>query len=129
MSYALVWLRREVLPMLLEEKEETILYWLGKEVAKKERLRDLISLRIYFEKNGLGRLSIQKREKDQILLLLQDSPLSSASVTSAGALSLECGMVTYAMEELFQQKGEGSVHWTDPQSKSPSLEIKVTFLS
>ncbi|WP_028987778.1 DUF2507 domain-containing protein [Thermicanus aegyptius] len=128
MSKSLIWFRTEVVPLFLEEYENSLLYWIGKEMAERERLKDFISLRHYFEKNGLGKLSIKKREKDHILLLLHDSPLSSASAASVGTLSLECGMVTYAMEELFQQKGEGSVHWTDPQSNSPSLEIKVAFL-
>ncbi|MBE3554353.1 MAG: DUF2507 domain-containing protein [Thermicanus sp.] len=128
MSQSLIWFRTEVIPLFLEEYEAPLLYWIGKEIAKREKLNDFISLRLYFEKKGLGRLSIKKKEKDHILLLLHDSPTSSASAASVGTFSLECGLVTYAMEELFQQKGEGSVHWTDTQSESPSLEIKVAFL-
>lgn len=125
MPESLIWFRTRVLPLLLEEDEESILFWLGIELAKKERLSDFISLRSYFEMNGLGSLRITDRAKGRIILDLEKSPLCMTEERPVLPLSLEIGLITYTMESLFQEKVEGGAEWV--KSPDGSSVARFTF--
>ena len=67
-GYELV--RDHILRSVLGKHEEEVLYWAGKELARKFPLFTLDEAPLFFEQAGWGALSIEKEEKDEIVYIL-----------------------------------------------------------
>ncbi len=67
-GYELV--RDHILRSVLGKHEEEVLYWAGKELARKFPLFTLDEAPLFFEQAGWGTLSIEKEEKDEIIYIL-----------------------------------------------------------
>ncbi|OCS88398.1 YslB family protein [Caryophanon tenue] len=60
-------LREDVLRSILGKNEEDILYWAGKDVARKYPLSDELAIAEFFIKAGWGLLTLEKEKKDERL--------------------------------------------------------------
>lgn len=58
-------LRDHVLPSILGKHEDDILYWAGKEVARKFPIFSIDELPVFFTEAGWGPLHLEKTEKDE----------------------------------------------------------------
>ncbi|WP_269050525.1 DUF2507 domain-containing protein [Sporosarcina sp. G11-34] len=65
-------LRDHVLPSILGTHEEDILYWLGKELARKFPIFSLDELSSFFAEAGWGLLLIEKTSKHESFYTLKD---------------------------------------------------------
>lgn len=63
-------IRDNILRSVLGKHEEEVLYWAGKELARKFPLFTLDEAPLFFEQAGWGILSIEKQEKDEIIYIL-----------------------------------------------------------
>ncbi|UCZ52184.1 YslB family protein [Bacillus shivajii] len=89
-------LRNVLLPELLGEDEEMILYWGGKSIARRIDSENLQDLEAFFKHAGWGSLSLLKEKKSERLYELV-SPIT----TQDRPISLECGFLAQAIEQQY----------------------------
>lgn len=63
-------IRDNILRTVLGKHEEEVLYWAGKELARKFPLFTLDEAPLFFEQAGWGILSVEKQDKDEIIYVL-----------------------------------------------------------
>ena len=63
-------IRDNILRTVLGKHEEEVLYWAGKELARKFPLFTLDEAPLFFEQAGWGILSVEKQDKDEIIYKL-----------------------------------------------------------
>ncbi|WP_208560430.1 DUF2507 domain-containing protein [Marinilactibacillus kalidii] len=99
----LMLLREQLLPNLLGEEMDDILYWAGKELARTSIVDDEQSLIQLFEDNGFGHLSLanEKKNKKEYVLsgLIVTARLTDRNVAS---FSLEAGFLAQQHQEIHQ---------------------------
>ncbi|EGQ22401.1 YslB family protein [Mammaliicoccus sciuri] len=83
-------LRDHLLPTLLGKHEDDILYWLGKDMARKFPILSLDELPAFFAEAGWGQLAIEKTVKQETHYTLHNSSLLELS---GGSCSLEAGFL------------------------------------
>lgn len=74
-------IRDHLLPSILGKHEEDVLYWAGKEIARKFPLFSMDELPSFFLEAGWGQLSLEKETKDELHYIL--------TTTDDGALNIE----------------------------------------
>lgn len=67
-------LRDYALPTILGKHEEDVLYWVGKDLARKFPCSDLQLIISFFEDTGWGVLSLEKELKDGYIFNLTNEP-------------------------------------------------------
>lgn len=90
-------LRDTVLPLLLGKHEDDILYWAGKEVARKFPIFSLEELPTFFQEAGWGLLTLEKESKDEAIYHLTHSALSELN---GGSCQLEAGFIAEQYQKL-----------------------------
>lgn len=65
-------LRDHVLPSILGQHEDDILYWAGKEVARKFPVFAIDELAVFFQEAGWGELILNKTTKEEAFYLLKN---------------------------------------------------------
>ncbi|WP_228551026.1 YslB family protein [Sporosarcina cascadiensis] len=83
-------MRDHLLPTLLGKHEDEILYWLGKDMARKFPVLSLEELPAFFKEAGWGQLTMDKTIKHEIHYILHNSSLLELS---GGSCSLEAGFL------------------------------------
>ena len=91
-------LRDHVLPNILGQHEEDILYWAGKEVARKFPVFTIEELPTFFSEAGWGKLSLYKTSKDDVFYYLQDEP-NILNVRNR-TFSLEAGFIAEQYQKI-----------------------------
>ncbi|KFZ42446.1 hypothetical protein JS80_09955 [Anoxybacillus sp. KU2-6(11)] len=95
--------RQELLPNLFGKETPFILYWAGKDLARKYPLATIDDVIAFFEQAGWGNLSLLEEKKDQCELRLE-GPLVAMRFDYGGdcTFQLEAGFLAQQFE---QQKG------------------------
>jgi predicted hydrocarbon binding protein len=65
-------LRDHVLPSLLGNHEDEILYWAGKEVARKFPVFSIEELPVFFQEAGWGPLQLEKTSKEEAFYTMKN---------------------------------------------------------
>ncbi|MFA9558661.1 DUF2507 domain-containing protein [Evansella sp. AB-rgal1] len=78
-------LRHVLLPELLGEEEESLLYWAGKSLSRKLQVEDLPT---FFEKANWGTLTLEKEKKNE-----RHYELVAPLMEHERPFSLECGFI------------------------------------
>ncbi|MDG5786924.1 DUF2507 domain-containing protein [Evansella sp. AB-P1] len=81
-------LRHVLLPELLGEEEESLLYWAGKSIARKVNVENFEDLPAFFEKANWGQLTLVKEKRNERIFELI-SPLMHHN----RPFTLECGFL------------------------------------
>jgi len=124
------WFRTEVFNVILLEYEKEILYWRGKEIARKEDLSDYQKLQSFFAEMSLGNLDYCNLEGQKHRVVITDSPLSTMHEGTEKTIALECGIVTGALQLIFKKSGEGVARWiSNPTTQPPYIEVNVILSS
>lgn len=84
-------IRDYVLPSILGQHEEEILYWSGKELARKFPLQDPTEIIQFFERANWGMLSLEKLSKSEASYRL--APTADASKLIGRKYSMEAGFI------------------------------------
>lgn len=88
------------LPELFGEEKETLLYFLGRNLARKFEFSSLEDLSLFFEKMGLGTLDLVKdKKKIKTFYLLSDAIVTKLKSNIETDFRLEAGIIA----EVFQQ--------------------------
>jgi predicted hydrocarbon binding protein len=96
-SYEL--LREDIIQSLLGKDTDEILYWTGKNLARKYNLDNFDSIIAFFQHSGFGKLEITKEKKDHLDLKLT-SPLIEQRFNDNRNISyyLEAGFLAQSIE-------------------------------
>ncbi|KRN33559.1 DUF2507 domain-containing protein [Weissella halotolerans] len=99
--YAVSVLRDELLPELLQDDEQSILYWAGKSLARRQTLRTLTDIQHYFQRAGFGDLTLVKESKTQLDWQLSGRLVADRLAKRSNAnFTLESGFLAQAIQEL-----------------------------
>lgn len=120
-------LRDHVLPNILGVHEGDILYWAGKDVARKFPIFHIEELPTFFTEAGWGQLTLEKTKKEEAFYLL-DGNFSSLN-TKERTFHLEAGFIAEQYQKLngsltecfseIKQKGKLITFQVKWDSKSP----------
>ncbi|SDN57266.1 DUF2507 domain-containing protein [Alkalicoccus daliensis] len=86
-------LRHELLPILLGEEENIILYWGGKSLARKHKLMETEALQNWFQEANWGRLELIKDKKNE-----RTYEVTTSSYEADRPYSLETGFIAQMVE-------------------------------
>ncbi|EIP2462061.1 YslB family protein [Listeria innocua] len=101
-SFGLDVLRDYLIPEILGDEAPHIMYWAGKDLARKFPLESMEEIREFFEEASFGTLSILKEKKDELRLLLEGNMVVSRFRTQENpTFKLEAGFIA---EQLQTQK-------------------------
>lgn len=110
-------LRDHVLPSILGKHENDILYWAGKEVARKFPVFGIEELPIFFKEAGWGPLNLVKTSEDEALYVLTRSAGDGPGIHNRSC-SLEAGFLAEQYQKLngFLTECYGEVDEKDGQA-------------
>lgn len=132
-------LRDVLIPAILGEETNGILYWAGKDLAHQFPVADTDQLVIIFEQLGFGRLAEQKHSAKQQTWLLDGPIVEQRLKTGHADFNLEAGFIAQQIEfqtnaiteaQITEQK-KGNVQITvQSDLKDPSLDTEpIEFLN
>ncbi|MFS0574945.1 YslB family protein [Sporosarcina sp. 179-K 3D1 HS] len=119
-------LRNHVLPSILGKHEDDILYWAGKEVARKFPVFGIDELPVFFTEAGWGSLILEKTSKDEALYIMAPTTGPNASHRSytleAGFIAEQYQKLNGVLTECYGEvnEKEEQIHFTvkwDPKTK------------
>lgn len=90
-------LRDHVLPSILGQHEDEILYWAGKEVARKFPVFTIEELPVFFQEAGWGELLLHKTTKEEAFYHLQND---SGPTFQNRSFRLEAGFLAEQYQKL-----------------------------
>lgn len=94
-------LRYVGLPELFGEEKETLLYFLGRNIARNFEFNSLEDLSLFFEKMGLGVLELVKDKKQiKTFYLLSDAVVAKLESNIETDFRLEAGLIAEVIQEL-----------------------------
>ncbi|PTL38716.1 DUF2507 domain-containing protein [Alkalicoccus saliphilus] len=93
-AYSYDILRHELLPLLLGEEEEMILYWAGKSLARRLHLQSQEELERFFNEANWGRLTLVKEKRHGRLYEIE-----STGTDPSRPFTLEAGVIAQAVEK------------------------------
>lgn len=103
-SFAYLLLRNDLLPELLGQEEQTILYWAGKHLAKKYPLSSIDEICNFFQKARWGTLSVAKEKTNTVVFeLIPPEPAPNHYKLEAGFLAEQLAMMTERVTETLEQ--------------------------
>ncbi|MCG3089322.1 DUF2507 domain-containing protein [Sporosarcina cyprini] len=90
-------LRDHVLPTILGQHEDDILYWSGKDVARKFPIFETDELPSFFTEAGWGQLTLEKEDKDEMQFVL--GPIERLVIENR-SYQLEAGFIAEQLQKL-----------------------------
>ncbi len=89
------------LPELFGEEKDTLLYFLGRNLARKFEFSSLEDLSLFFEKMGLGSLDLAKdKKKVKTFYLLSDAIVTKLNSNIETDFRLEAGIIAEVIQQL-----------------------------
>ncbi|MGG0720577.1 YslB family protein [Robertmurraya massiliosenegalensis] len=104
-------IREILLPSLLGKETSAILYWAGKDLARKFPLQSIDEIIEFFDKSGWGSLTIKDETKNELQMELT-SPLISERLQKKdiSTFQLEAGFLAHQIETLKDVIAEAYEH-------------------
>ncbi|WP_156291225.1 DUF2507 domain-containing protein [Oceanobacillus salinisoli] len=100
-------LRYISLPELLGKESDTLLYFMGKNLARKFEIDSLESLYLIIEALGWGKLDLVKEKKKELVFeLMADSIVLKLQTPFAREFRLESGFIAEAIQQIFGRECE-----------------------
>lgn len=122
---ASTWIRTTVMKDLLQDYEYDILYWRGKEIARKENLTDIHPLQHFFLQKGLGILDFDWKDEQCVNVGIRHSPLAKDYENATNTIALECGLITEMYQQKYQMKAKGYAKWIVSDKEEPYILVTV----
>ncbi|WP_088809863.1 MULTISPECIES: YslB family protein [Listeria] len=102
-SFGLELLRDHLIPELLGEETPHILYWAGKDLARKFPLASLDEISAFFKKASFGELTLTKEKKDELRITLSGEQVEKRFLAEGNpTFKLEAGFLA---EQIQSQRG------------------------
>src|SRR5690606_39169136 len=115
------WIRTTVLKELLQEYEYDILYWRGKEIARKEKINDVHPLQHFFLQKGLGILDFEWQDDQCVIVRIRHTPLAKDYENATHTIALECGLITEMYQQKYKMKAKGYAKWIVNDKEEPYI--------
>lgn len=115
-------LRDHVLPSVLGSHEGEILYWSGKEIARKFPIFSIDELPSFFIEAGWGTLSLKKSSKKEVFYTLTNNTYSM-KVTER-TYQLEAGFIAEQYQKI---NGFLTECYAEPKVKSEQVQFQVKW--
>jgi len=118
-------LKETVLPQILGKDSPEILYWVGKQVARKYPLETIDEVISFFEKANWGTLLMTKEKKSEMYFQLT-SPLieERLKANELAHFQLESGFLAQQLEHINQCVTES---YEDPKKKNSVVTFQVKW--
>lgn len=118
-------LKETVLPQILGKDSPEILYWVGKQVARKYPLETMDDIISFFEKANWGTLLITKEKKSEIYFQLTSPLIEERLKNNENAhFQLESGFLAQQLEHINECVTES---YEDPKKKNGIVTFKVKW--
>ncbi|WP_392454017.1 DUF2507 domain-containing protein [Chryseomicrobium aureum] len=91
-------IRDHLIANLLGKHEQEVLYWAGKDLARKFRCQSVDEICAFFQQAGWGELRVHKQAKRESIFHLQDTIRSSSRADRC--FKLEAGFLAEQLEQL-----------------------------
>lgn len=122
---ALSLLRDQLLPNLLGEEMDEILYWAGKELARSQPLNDESEVASYFQTYGFGELSLIEMKKNRRYYVLKGEIVTHRlGQRDKAVFSLEAGFLAEQFQRITDTFTEANY-----EVKEKKKEIHITVQS
>lgn len=115
-------IRDHVLPSILGKHEGDILYWAGKEIARKFPVFSIEEIPSFFLEAGWGQLKLEKMSKKEAFYQLQ-SPGEALKI-SQRSFQLEAGFIAEQFQKI---NGFLTECYADPQNNDHSITLHVAW--
>lgn len=124
-SFGLDLLRDYLIPEILGDEAPHIMYWAGKDLARKFPLNSLEAVIDFFEKASWGKLSIVKEKKDELRLLLEGDVIAVRFDSQENpTFKLEAGFIA---EQLQAQKEFYTESYDEMDNRKKQVMIIVKW--
>lgn len=119
-------LREVVLPSILGKETSSILYWAGKDLARKFPLQNLDEVIDFFAKAGWGSLTIKDESKNEIQAELSSSVISErlSKKDSTTTFQLEAGFLAQQIE---YQRNVVAECYEHPKKRARKIDFTVKW--
>ena len=114
--------RDTILPQILGQDTEQILYWAGKHVSRKYDLSNVAELPEFFDMAEFGKLEILKERKRSAAFELSGQVVQDRIASGSDEFSLECGIIAECIE---RQNGNPTEAAANVNEKKQTVEITV----
>ncbi|MUK86936.1 DUF2507 domain-containing protein [Ornithinibacillus sp. L9] len=113
------------LPDLLGSETDTLLYFMGKNLARKFEISSLGDIIYFFEKSGWGKLELIKEKKHELIFhLLSDAVVQRLQAPIDATFRLEAGFLA---EAIYSLKGMECECIEEIHKKIHQIEFKILF--
>ncbi|WP_428909320.1 YslB family protein [Niallia sp. Krafla_26] len=118
-------IREVLIPDILGEETPKILYWAGKNVARKYPLESLSDIIPFFKQAGWGDLQVIKESKSELVLELSSEMITKRiKENGKSTFQLEAGFLAQQVENQKQAITEAFEH---PRKRSGKVQITVKW--
>lgn len=118
-------LRDQLLPLLLKEDEQEILYWAGKDLARHYDFTSFEDVKAIMQEVSFGRLELISQKRSTYDCRLEGELVAERLKTNQKAtFSLETGFLAEAIQAVTGHYTEGSYRLA---KKSSAVEIELSF--
>ena len=115
-------IRENVLSSILGKHEDDILYWAGKELARKYPCSDIQLIITFFEDASWGYLSLEKEQKDKYIFKLSDK--NNVLNMKERSFRLEAGFIA---EQIQKMKGYLTECYDEKKIKQQLVTFEVKW--
>ena len=120
-------LRDHVLPSILGNHEDDILYWAGKDVARKFPIFSIDELPIFFTEAGWGPLQLDKTEKDEAFYSMKNdfgtNNQNRSCQLEAGFIAEQYQKLNGLLTECYGEMKDGLVHFQVKWDLKTKIEV------
>lgn len=109
-----------ILPQILGNDDQDILYWVGKHVSRKYDLSNVAELPEFFDMAQFGHLEISKEKKHSAVFILSGQNVSDRLDSGSKEFAIESGIIAECLERQNQTSTEATA---TPNLKNHTVEI------
>ncbi len=118
-------MREILLPEILGSDSPEILYWAGKQLARKFPLQDFAEIANFFDKAGWGELKVRNEKKNELELELSSTLITNRLQTKGNwHFQLEAGFLAQQMEIQKEVISEAFEH---PKKRGGKVQFTVKW--
>lgn len=118
-------IREILIPEILGEETSKILYWAGKNIARKYPLDSISDIIVFFKQAGWGNLHVVKESKDELIVELSSDLITNRIKNKKNAaFQLEAGFLAQQFERQKQVVTEAFEH---PRKRSSKVQITIKW--
>lgn len=115
-------IRNHVLPSILGKHEGDILYWAGKEIARKFPLLSVEEIPVFFQEAGWGQLTLDKMSKREAFYKLES--LGESLHTDERNFQLEAGFIAEQFQKI---NGVLTECYAEKKAKNQTVTFQIAW--